>query len=503
MAAPSAGSIRERVLSCRHEAERLFAELDEGSRRDPGIVRDTYGPSENFAHRLVANHESGMGLRVERDHVANTYMTLPEGDGDAPRLVVGSHLDSVPHGGNFDGAAGVVAGLIACRMLADLDGPRAPDLTVMAIRAEESVWFEVSYIGSRAALGTLPPDALLKSRIDTGRTLADHMAECGADPEAIRNGRRALDPARIGAFVELHIEQAPSLVEAGKPIAIRTGIPGNFRFANARILGSNGHVGTPRRFQRDAAMAASRFATALDAIWQEHEDAGVPIAVTLGRFHANPKVHGLTTVPGEFDFSVDVRAYDQAVLDELERKLHEVVARVKAECRVAFRLGERASAPVASMSSDLRDALTRGAAEIGIPAMSLGSPASHDAAAFAAAGVPTGMIFVRNENGSHNPAESMAIGDFLDGTAVLTHWLAEAAAGDLGHPIGPRRRGRGRSHRRPRRHSPSGRGCRGEGRRPRSRSRRARRANPRGADAAGPRTPARRTGAPGGRSRPA
>ena len=122
----------------------------------------------------------------------------------------------MPHGGNFDGAAGVVAGLVAVAALQRAGIALDRDLTVMGIRAEESIWFQVSYIGSRGALGTLPDGALDVRRIDTGRTLAEHIAECGGDPEALRAGARYLDPARLAGYLELHIEQAPSLVEAGR-----------------------------------------------------------------------------------------------------------------------------------------------------------------------------------------------------------------------------------------------------------------------------------------------
>ena len=189
----------------------------------------------------------------------------------------------------------------------------------MGIRAEESIWFQVSYIGSRGALGTLPDGALDVRRIDTGRTLADHIAECGGDPEALRGSARFLDPADLRAYLELHIEQAPSLVEAGKPVAICTGIPGNFRYPDARIEGSHDHVGLPRRFRRDAAMAGAEFAMAIDRLWEEHEARGIPMAATIGRFHTDPAAHGLTIVPGAFHFSLDVRAYDEAVLAELDR----------------------------------------------------------------------------------------------------------------------------------------------------------------------------------------
>jgi N-carbamoyl-L-amino-acid hydrolase len=351
-------------------------------------------------------------------------MTLPGGDPAAKRIVIGSHLDSVPHGGNFDGAAGVVAGLVAIRALQALDCALPRDVTVMGIRAEESIWFQVSYIGSRSALGTLPEGGLDVRRIDTGRTLAEHIAECGGDPEVVRSGQRYLDPSRLSAFLELHIEQAPSLLASGHSVGIGTGIPGNVRYPDAWIEGSNDHVGLPRRFRRDAAMAGAAFAMALDQLWEDHERDGVPMACTLGRFHTDPKQHGLTIVPGAFHFSLDIRAYDEAVLAELDRRVDAIIAAIEQSRGVRFHRGVKARAAVGHVDPGIRAALTRGAARLGISTMELGSPASHDAAAFAACGVRMGLIFIRNANGSHNPREAMAIEDFLDGATILTEWLA-------------------------------------------------------------------------------
>jgi N-carbamoyl-L-amino-acid hydrolase len=422
-----AGRIKAAVAAQRARAEELFEDLARCSQRPRGITRDTYGPGENAAHETFSSQSAGLGLDIRRDPAANTYATWRGRDRSLPRIIIGSHLDSVPHGGNFDGAAGVVAGIVAVAALKGLGFAPRCDVTVMGIRAEESVWFQVSYIGSRSALGTLPSSALDVRRIDTGRTLADHIATCGGDPAALRAGKHELAPSNIRAFLEIHIEQAPSLVELGKPIAVCTGIPGNFRYPDARILGRYDHVGTPRRFRRDAATAAANFAVALDALWAEHEAAGIPMAATLGRFHTDAAAHGLTTVAGEFCFSLDVRAYDAAVLAQLESRLSEIVRQIEASRGVRFELGPRASAEVGIVSPTIRSELEQAAALLGIPAATIGSPASHDAAAFAAAGVPTAMIFVRNENGSHNPDEAMEIDDFLDACAVLTAWIAAQA----------------------------------------------------------------------------
>ena len=407
----------------------LFDQLRRDGLDEPGVSRDPYGAGEQRAHATIAAVAERLGLRIERDAAANLYMTLPGRDPQAKRVIVGSHLDSVPHGGNFDGAAGVVAGLVAAAALQGAGVTLANDLTVMGIRAEESIWFQVSYIGSRGALGTLPDGALDVRRIDTGRTLAEHIAECGGDPDALRAGARYLDPARIAAYLELHIEQAPSLVEAGKPVAICTGIPGNFRYPDAHIEGSHDHVGLPRRFRRDAALAGADFATALDRVWEEHEARGIPMACTIGRFHTDTASHGLTIVPGAFHFSLDVRAYDEAVLAELDSKVDAIIAGIEQRRGVRFHRGAKARAAVGPVDPTIEAALQSGAAELGLPTLDIGSPASHDAAAFAAVGVPMGMIFIRNANGSHNPREAMEIEDFMAGASLLTRFLAQRFSG--------------------------------------------------------------------------
>lgn len=403
----------------------LFDELREGSADTEGVTRDTFGAGEQFGYRVIEGRAQEMGLEIERDHCANTYMHLPGAQRDAPRIMFGSHLDSVRRGGNFDGAAGVVAGLVAQRTLQHLGITPTCDVTTMAIRAEESVWFQVSYIGSRTAFGMLPDGALDAKRVDTGRTLAEHMADCGADIEAVQAGKPWLKADDIRAFVEVHIEQAPQLVEAGLPMAVGTGVPGNFRYPYIQIKGEYAHVGLPRRFRHDAALAGSDFALGLDEIWKQNDASGRPMAFTIGRFHTNADQHALTIVPGEMSLSLDVRAYDAAHLRSLEDALFALCKRIETERGVTIDLGERASADVAPSNPGIVTGLTGAAERLGVASMPLASPASHDAATFTVAGVPTAMLFVRNENGSHNPHEAMEIDDFLEAAAVMTEWLVE------------------------------------------------------------------------------
>ena len=419
----SADNIKRAVHAQRDMIAGWFDELRAGSIDGPGVTRDTFGAGEEFGYRVIEEKAREMDLEISRDHGANMYMTLAGTDRDAPAIMFGSHIDTVPCGGNFDGAAGVIAGLVAQRALKDLGITPPVDITTMAIRAEESVWFQVSYIGSRTAFGVLPDGALDAKRVDTGRLLRDHMAECGADIAAIEAGKSHLDAAQIRAWVEIHIEQAPQLIEAGKPVAIGMGVPGNFRHPEIRIAGQDAHVGLPRRFRHDAVLAASDFARGMDDIWQENEAQGRAMAFTIGRFHTNIAKHALTVVPGEMNLSLDVRAYDAGHLAELEGRMHALIKDIEKERGVTFDLGPRASADVAPSDPEMVEGLTQAAQRAGIDTMPLASPASHDTATFTVAGVPSAMLFVRNENGSHNPYEAMEIDDFIEAATVLTTWL--------------------------------------------------------------------------------
>lgn len=422
----AAQQLKQHVLDLYPQASKLFDDLRAGSVDivNRGVTRDTYGKGEQFAHDLVETHARALGLEIRHDHMRNTYMVWPGLDRQAPAIVTGSHLDSVLAGGNFDGAAGVMAGLIAVQALQQAGLKLNCDVVVMGIRAEESIWFQVSYVGSRGALGTLPASALKQRRIDTGHTLEQHMREAGADPEAVSKGVAYLSKKNVKAFLELHIEQAPSLALTGYPIAIGTAVPGHFRFPRVKITGEYGHVGLGRRFRHDAGLAAAEVSVALDTLWQQWESAGRLMACTFGEFHTNSARHGTTIVPGEFQFSLDVRAYDDADVVELEQAFMDIVSQIGKKRGVTFDLGVRASAKVAKADSAITQQLRDSASKLALKVCDLPSPASHDSAAFHAAGIPFGFIFIRNPNGSHHPDESMSIDDFLQGTAVLTEWLA-------------------------------------------------------------------------------
>ena len=410
-------------------AERLFDVLRAATFDGVGITRAAYGPGERIAHALARAEAEALGLEVAVDPAGNMLMTLPGADRAAPCVVIGSHLDSVAKGGNFDGAAGVLAGLAVASGMRRAGFVPARDLTVLAVRAEESgSWFPTSFPGSRAALGTLPEAALPVRRMDDGRTLAEHMAAEGFDPEAVRRGECLLPPSRVAAYVELHIEQGPVLDSLAIPVGIVTGIPGSRRLRGARCIGEYNHSGaTPRRFRRDAAIAAAELALALDSRWLELEAEGVALAVTFCVLGTTAAA-GFTKIAGEARFELDVRSLDPDAVDAIFATLRDLVRRIEMRRGVRFELGPETGSVATPMSADVRTGLVRAAQSLGVAHREMPSGGGHDAVAFAQAGVPAGMVFVRNQHGSHTPAEAMRMEDFAAATAVVGRWAVMAGS---------------------------------------------------------------------------
>jgi N-carbamoyl-L-amino-acid hydrolase len=400
------------------DAETFLATLAAGSADPPGVTRASFGVGERMAHAAARAVAEGLGLAVTVDPIGTLMMTLPGRDRSLPAGMIGSHLDSVPHGGNFDGAAGVAMGLALAARLVHAGLRPARDLVILGIRAEEMVWFPAHYLGSRAAFGLLPadaPDTLRRS--DTGRTLAEHMAEEGFDAGFIRARRASLAPARIAWFIEPHIEQGPALVEAGIPVGLVTGIRGSVRHRHCRVFGEDAHAGAvPRGSRRDAVFAAARFATVLERFWDEEEARRADLVCTIGEFWTDPARHAPTRIAGEVRFTLDIRSEDDAVLDRAEAHLS---AAVMAETRARIALGPGMRAAPARMDAAVLAAFSAAAESRAVPVRRMASGAGHDCATFAGLGIPCGMVFIRNEHGSHNPNEEMAMGDFAAAFRVL------------------------------------------------------------------------------------
>lgn len=408
-------------------AARLFDTIGEATFDGIGYTRASYGEDEQCAHDMVAEAALGLGLDVRKDAALNLSITLAGSEPDLPALLIGSHLDAVPQGGNFDGLAGVLAGL-ACAHAWRKAGLRPRrDIRILGIRAEESAWFGAQHIGSRAMLGTLSPDILNQAcRSDSGRTLADHMADAGADVAVLRQGEPLIDRPSAGAYIELHIEQGPVLVGQNLPVGIVTGIRGNRRCRRIVCTGAYGHSGTvPRAMRQDAVIAASDLILAMDSLWQQIEQEGGDLVLTFGQLFTDAASHAVTTVPGKATFSFDARSHSVDTLSRVEAALLDQARRIESERNVHFAFDPLTGDAPASMDEHLHERLVAGAQLLGIPAIPIASGAGHDAGDFAEAGIPSAMIFIRNDKGSHNPEEAMAMADFARGVELLNWFIAD------------------------------------------------------------------------------
>ncbi|MET4806169.1 Zn-dependent hydrolase [Limibacillus sp. MBR-115] len=407
-------------------AAKFFESLASATAAHPGVTRDSYGTGEQKAHDLLAAEAQTLGLEVTNDNAGNLYMTLPGRDRDLPRVVLGSHLDSVPHGGNFDGAAGVIAGIIVLEAFRRWGVAPRRDICVMAIRAEESTWFPLSYIGSRAALGNLAPEELKSLRTDNARSLAWHMAKAGYDPDSVARGEAFLHPGQVACFLELHIEQGPQLLARDLPLGLVTGIRGSLRYRNACCIGEYAHSGAvPRNSRKDAVFGAASLVMGLDSLWQELESDGHDLTITLGQLQTDSKEHAFSKIPGLVRFCVDFRSLSEETLNLLDQRLHALCDSISQSRSVRFELGPRSGSTPALMDEEILNKLGSSAQKLGIPVYNMASGAGHDASVFANAGVPSGMVFVRNAHGSHNPDEGMDIEDFGLGCRLLAALLSQ------------------------------------------------------------------------------
>jgi N-carbamoyl-L-amino-acid hydrolase len=245
-------------------------------------------------------------------------------------------------------------------------------------------WFPTYYLGSRALFGLLPHDACdTLRRADTGRTLADHMAEQERDPAPIRNDQRLLDPARLACFIEPHIEQGPVLVDAGLP--------------------AGGH-----RHPRQPALSARRR--------------------TAGILATDPATHAPTRIPGLVRFSVDIRSKDAAFFAELDRWLAATTQDITQATGVTFVLGPATHAAPARMDPGLQHAMADAARRADVAAQPIASGGGHDCATFASLGVKSAMLFIRTDHGSHNPHEAIEMADFDAALRILLATLPSLLA---------------------------------------------------------------------------
>lgn len=410
----------------RTESEKLFSALAETSTSSVGITREAYGRGEQEALELFKSYAEKFELEVEIDDAANLVITLPGTDSDRPCIACGSHLDSVPQGGNFDGAAGIVAGLLCVAKMRSEGFTPIQDIKIMAFRCEESAWFGKPYIGSSALLGQLSLlDLEAEHRSGEGK-LIDAMARSGADVERIQSGEPLINIDSVGAYIELHIEQGPVMISRNLPTAIVTGIRGAIRHRKITCYGQAGHSGTvPRWLRRDAFFATAELISTLDEHWRVLLERGLDLVITSGTVETNSKVHAMTRIPDEVSFSFEVRSQSEDALEAFYHLMQTECNNIAKNRQVIFQFDRKLYTAPAKISEAWVDRLKKKSEMLGFSSETIPSGAGHDAAVFANSGIPAAMIFVRNDRGSHNPEESMEIDDFIKGTKLLYHTLKE------------------------------------------------------------------------------
>jgi len=409
------------------DSERLWRALMElariGATPKGGVRRLALSDEDRRGRDCFVGWCRAAGLAVEVDAIGNIFARRPGTDPDLAPVAIGSHLDSQPSGGKFDGAYGVLAGLEVVRTLDDAGVRTRAPLEVIAWTNEEGSRFVPTCMGSGVFAGVHTLEHALQQRDVDGVSVRDALAEIGYAGSA---------PAhRLSAYFEAHIEQGPVLEEERRTIGVVVGALGQ-RWFDVVVLGQDAHAGpTPMQTRRDALLAASRLVGEVHRIGSGYPDYA---RGTVGFMVVKPNSRNV--VPGEVRMSVDLRSAKWSTLDAMVDDLRRSIGAVQDDCRVEIRLDEVvAFAPsefAAALVDDVRDAATR----LGHSHLDIVSGAAHDAV-YMARIAPTAMVFVPCAGGiSHNELESARPEHLAAGCDVLLHavlrraGVADAAAGE-------------------------------------------------------------------------
>jgi len=384
---------------------------------EPGATTRTFlsAPMRDV-HAHVKGWMTAAGMTVTVDHAGNIRGVYPGASPAAPRLFVGSHLDTVPHAGAFDGVLGVMLGIA---LVESLGGRRMPFvIEVVGFSEEEGVRFRTPFIGSRALAGCLD-DELLSRRDVHGHTVADAIRAFGLDPARV--GEASADPGALG-YLEFHIEQGPVLDTRGLPLGIVDAIAGQSRLM-LTFSGAANHAGTtPMPMRRDALAGAAEWITAVESAAATIDG----LAATVGHVEAAPNV--VNMIVGRCRVSLDVRHKEDRVrvraYEDLLRLAGEIAARRALVLVYEHHLDQRAT----PMDAALTALLTRAVESTGAPIAPLTSGAGHDAMILAPR-MPVAMLFVRSPGGvSHHPDEAVAEADVAAALAAGIRFVDLLAA---------------------------------------------------------------------------
>jgi allantoate deiminase len=378
-----------------------------GAAPDGGLHRFVYDRAWQAARDVLLSWMRDVGLDTRVDAVGNVFGRLQGRDDGV--VLTGSHVDTVPSGGRYDGALGIVGGLAALAALR-AQGTPARTLEVVALCEEESSRFSANFLGTRAMLGLVAPDEPARLVDRDGTTLAEAMREAGLDPDRVGDAERH----DLRAFLELHVEQGRVLVDEGAQMGLVEVIPA-ITWETITVRGRQDHAGaTPMDLRKDALQAAAQMARDLTRLVERE---GRPAVATTGRWTVEPGLPSI--VPGRASFSLDLRHPDAAVRDRLLDEVHARCEAVAREHGVQVDVVRDKDEEPARMDTGLLEVLRDAADSCGATWRRMPSGAGHDSQLMATR-VPTAMLFVPSVEGrSHTPEEHTSDEDCARGATVL------------------------------------------------------------------------------------
>lgn len=401
-------------------AERLWDSLREmsaiGATDSGGVRRLALTNEDKRGRDLFVSWSQAAGCTVTIDRIGNIFARREGTDSSAAVVMAGSHLDSQPTGGRFDGTYGVLAGLEVIRALNDYRYVTRAPLEIAVWTNEEGTRFPPAMIASGVFAGVFELAYGLSRTDRDGRTLEQELRRIGYA------GPREVGGRRVRAYIEAHIEQGPILEAERKTIGVVTGAQGQ-RWYEISLTGQEAHAGpTPMPYRRDALVGGARIVQQVNRIGHSH----LPGAcATVGALDVYP--NSRNTIPGRVFLTVDLRHPEENALSEMDSELRECVDEIGSASGLTISLEQIWHSPVIRFDPTCMRVISGAAARLGLPGMSIVSGAGHDAC-YLSRVAPTGMIFIPCERGiSHNEAESVTPEHAAAGAQVLLLSLLELA----------------------------------------------------------------------------
>ena len=388
-----------------------------GALKGGGLTRLAFSKEDLEAREFLINLIEKNGFKLKIDNVGNIYAIYDEGcEADAKPVCVGSHIDSVPNGGFYDGTLGVMAGLEALTAIKEAVIKLKRPLWLINFSCEESSRFKTATIGSKIISGKLSQQRLHELKDEDGISLFEAMSTAGFKPQNLDEA--ILKENSLHAYLELHIEQGPVLERSAISVGVVSGIAAPIRF-EITIQGKADHSGaTPMNMRSDALLAASHIIIAANKFAKNKKTA----VATVGYVHAKPGV--LNVVPGEARLGVDLRDIDKASLAELNLELRNFVGELSRELKFSYEIRELSSDEPVKLSEHAINLLEDEAKKLGIKTLTLPSGAGHDAMNLTKLASSVGMLFIPCVDGiSHNVAEAINFKDAVAATKILTNAL--------------------------------------------------------------------------------